>query len=500
MSRVRAFTRTLPRAAGAFDLYRALCAGRADTLLIEKSDGPALLMERAALRLECRGLRVTATALSANGRAALVALGRRLAAHVVSATDDALVLHFPPIEGDEAEARLRAPAPLDAVRALLAIENLSLEEPLALFVPFVLAFDYAANLEGLPQCLDDPTGFPDYVAWLAESLIVIEPQAAPRIVCAAFGDDETAAFAAQERLAALIERAASARSASPPAVRPQPGPVAVDLDDLEYGALVERMRGHIAAGEVYQIVPSRTFSAPCPDPLAAYAVLRAREASPYRYYVAGGDIVLLGASPETSVRVFREDGARQVEIRPIAGTRPRGRSADEDDRFEADMRLDDKELAEHMMLVDLARNDVARISAPGTRRVRALMTVERYARVMHLVSSVTGALRDDLDAIDALHAGLNAGTLSGAPKIRATELLRVSERTRRGAYGGAVGWLDGDGMLDSAIVIRSAVVTGGVAHVRAGAGIVHDSVPEREAAETRHKAAAILSVLTGAAA
>jgi anthranilate synthase component 1 len=164
------------------------------------------------------------------------------------------------------------------------------------------------------------------------------------------------------------------------------------------------------------------------------------------------------------------------------------------------MRLDDKELAEHMMLVDLARNDVARISAPGTRRVRALMTVERYARVMHLVSSVTGALRDDLDAIDALHAGLNAGTLSGAPKIRATELLRVSERTRRGAYGGAVGWLDGDGMLDSAIVIRSAVVTGGVAHVRAGAGIVHDSVPEREAAETRHKAAAILSVLTGAAA
>lgn len=500
MSRVRAFTRTLPRAAGAFDLYRSLCAGRADTLLIEKADGPALLMERAALRLECRGLRVSATALSANGRAALEAIAARLGARVAARAEGRLDLQFPPVTGDDAGQRLRAPAPLDAVRALLALDNRSPEEPLALFLPFVIAFDYAANLEGLPAGGADPTGFPDYVAWLAESLIVVEPRAAPRIVCAAFGDDETAAFAAQERLSALVARAAAAPPAPPGAIRPQPGPVAVDLDDEEYGALVERMRGHIAAGEVYQIVPSRTFSAPCPDPLAAFAALRGREPSPYRYHVAGGDFVLLGASPETSVRVFREDGARHVEIRPIAGTRPRGRSADEDDRLEADMRLDDKELAEHMMLVDLARNDVARVSVPGTRRVRALMTVERYARVMHLVSSVTGALREDLDAIDALHAGLNAGTLSGAPKIRATELLRVSERTRRGAYGGAIGWLDGDGLLDSAIVIRSAVVTGGVAHVRAGAGIVHDSTPSREAAETRHKAAALLSVLTGAGA
>jgi anthranilate synthase component 1 len=496
---VRAFTRGLAAPADPSRLYAALADGRPDTLLIEKAGGPALLMERAALRLECRGNRVAVTALSANGAAALAGLAERLRDRVVAVADDRLDLEFPPVAGDDAERRLRAPTPLDTVRALLAFDNRSPEEPYGLFVPFVLAFDYAANLEGLPASAEDPTGFPDYVAWLAESLIVFAPNAAPRIVCAAFGAGETAAFAAQERLSSLVVRAAAA--GTPPApVRRSPAPVAVDLDDGGYGALVETMRGHIAAGEVYQIVPSRTFSAPCPDPLAAYAALRAREPSPYLYYVAGGDFALLGASPETSVRVFCEEGARRVEIKPIAGTRPRGRTADEDDRFEADMRLDGKELAEHMMLVDLARNDVARISAPGTRRVRGLMSVERYARVMHLVSSITGTLRAGLDAIDALHAGLNAGTLSGAPKIRATELLRVHEKTRRGAYGGAIGWFDGDGLLDSAIVIRSAVVRAGTAFVRAGAGVVHDSVPAREAAETRHKAAALLAVLTGAAA
>lgn len=496
---VRAFTRGLARPVDPLILYAALSGGRADTLLIEKAEGPALLMERAALRLECRGHRVTATALSTNGVAALALLRAALGHRIVAAAEARIEFEFPPIAGDDAEQRLLAPTPLDVVRALLGFGNDSPEEPLGLFVPFVLAFDYAANLEGLPAAADDPTGFPDYVAWLAESLIVFEPGANPRIVCAAFGAGETGAFAAQERLSALVDRAPAA--GVPPATpRRPPAPVSVDLDDRAYGDLVETMRGHVAAGEVYQIVPSRTFSAACPDPLGAYAALRAREPSPYRYYVAGGDFVLLGASPETSVRVFREDGSKRVEIKPIAGTRPRGRSPDEDDRFEADMRLDGKELAEHMMLVDLARNDVARISVPGTRRVRALMTVERYTRVMHLVSSVVGTLRIGLDAIDALHAGLNAGTLSGAPKIRATELLRRHEKTRRGAYGGAIGWLDGDGLLDSAIVIRSAVVRGGVAFVRAGAGIVHDSVPAREAAETRHKAAALLSVLTGAAA
>ena len=200
------------------------------------------------------------------------------------------------------------------------------------------------------------------------------------------------------------------------------------------------------------------------------------------------------------VRLVREGGALTVEVKPIAGTRPRGASGDEDDRLEAEMRLDGKELAEHMMLVDLARNDVARVSVAGTRRVAKLLTVERYARVMHMVSSVTGRVRPGMDALDTLQACLNVGTLSGAPKIRATELLRETERTKRGPYGGAIGWINGDGLMDTAVVIRSAVVKDGTAFVRAGAGIVHDSDPQREADETRRKASALLTVLATAGA
>jgi len=185
-------------------------------------------------------------------------------------------------------------------------------------------------------------------------------------------------------------------------------------------------------------------------------------------------------------------------VKPIAGTRPRGSSDDEDSRYEAEMRLDGKELAEHMMLVDLARNDVARVSEPGTRKVPQLLTVERYSRVMHLVSSVTGKLAERFDAFDALAACLNVGTLSGAPKIRATQILRATEKTRRGPYGGAIGWINAAGDMDTSVIIRTALVKDGTAFVRAGAGIVHDSDPAAEADETRRKASALLSILAAA--
>jgi anthranilate synthase component 1 len=274
--------------------------------------------------------------------------------------------------------------------------------------------------------------------------------------------------------------------------------VKTDLDDHAFAEVVTRMKAHIAVGDVYQIVPSRTFRAPCADPLRAFAAQRELDPSPYMFFVSAPDHVLFGASPETSVRVLREEGWPTVEVKPIAGTRPRGGDADEDDRMEADLRLDRKEIAEHMMLVDLARNDVARVSLPGTRRVAKLMSVERYARVMHLVSSVKGALAIGYDALHALQACLNVGTLSGAPKLKATELLRREERTRRGPYGGAVGWLNGDGAMDTGVVIRSAVVKDGIAYVRAGAGVVHDSDPMSEADETRRKASAVLSAIHAA--
>lgn len=502
-----ALHRRLPADPDPLALYAALSDGgaRTDTFLLERTVGPSLLMDEAAVRVECRGGTVTLTALTANGAQVLAAVAARLAARlqerVVTSDPAALVLHFPHVAGDDAEARLLAPSPFDVLRVLTTLASASPEEAFTIAALGVVAFDHVDLFETLAANPQDPLGFPDFLFWLASSLIVLEAGAKPRLVCTAFGSDDPAAaervyYGAAERLTRLVARCADIAPLPTPA---RPSPTAsepqVDLDDAAFAAVVADLRERIAAGDIYQIVPSRTFRVPCPRPLAAYAAQRALDPSPYRFFVAGPDHVLFGASPETSVRVFADRGTRIVEVKPIAGTCARGATQDEDDRLEAEMRLDPKEAAEHMMLVDLARNDVARVSRTGTRRVAALMRVERYARLMHLVSSVQGTLRTGLDALHALAACLNVGTLTGAPKIRAMQLLRATEATKRGPYGGAIGWLNGEGMMDTGVVIRSAVVKDGIAYVRAGAGVVYDSDPRREAAETRRKASALLSVL-----
>jgi anthranilate synthase component 1 len=508
----RALTRRLGAAPDRLALYAALSDGgrRRDTMLLETLAGPSLILDQAAVRIECRGLDVTLTALGTGGPAVLRAAARGLPHRVAEEGAERLILRFPAPAGDDAEARLLAPSPFDALRAVTtALRSATPDEPFALACLGVVAFDHVDFLESLPAPAEDPLGFPDYLFWLAESLVVFEPGLAPRLVCTGFatgdGDEATRAhFAAVERLAALAGRCEPVperrRSLAPVPAPPAAVEAAVDLDDAAYGAVVSRMKEHILAGDVYQIVPSRTFRAPCADPLAAFAAVRDLDPSPYMFFVAAPEHILFGASPETSVRVLREEKWPIVEVKPIAGTRPRGGDADEDDRMEAELRLDGKEMAEHMMLVDLARNDVARVSIPGTRRVAKLMSVERYARVMHLVSSVKGALGIGYDSCHALAACLNVGTLSGAPKLKATELLRREERTRRGPYGGAVGWLNGEGAMDTGVVIRSALVKEGIAYVRAGAGVVHDSEPQKEADETRRKASAILSAIAAAAA
>jgi anthranilate synthase component 1 len=507
-----ALCRQLPGEVDPLDLYAALSGGgrRRDTFLLERSAGPGLLMDKAALRVECRGREVRVDALSDGGRNVLSALARQFEDRVAEHALEALTLAFPPIDSPDPEQRLLSPSPFAVLRFLSSgLAVASKEEPFTLASAGILAFDHVDLLETLPPPAQDPLDFPDFVFWLAESLILFEAGARPRAICTAFGSAdakaaERAYFGASQRLADLIARCAEAVPVLfPPKADRPPDFSRADLDDAAYAGVVARMKEHIAEGEVYQIVPSRTFCAPCADPLRSYAALRQLDPSPYHFFVAAPGHILFGASPETSVRVFGEKGApHKVEVKPIAGTRPRATAGDEDDRLEAEMRLDVKEIAEHMMLVDLARNDVARVSVAGSRRVEKLLTVERYARVMHLVSSVVGTLKPGRDAIDALQACLNVGTLTGAPKIRATELLRGTEVTKRGPYGGAIGWINGEGMMDTAVVIRSAVVKDGTAFVRAGAGVVHDSDPVKEADETRRKASALLSVLaaTGEAA
>jgi anthranilate synthase component 1 len=474
--------------------YAAVVRCGHETALFESPEVATVLMANAAVRVECRGSAITLDALSGNGRSLLNMLKAELCGFVQSATAKQLVLRIDPPAELDALRRLEAPCPLDAIRSALRCAMPPGEEAFAALALGIVAFDFALVGEDVRGNAEDPLGFPDYLFWIPESLLLFE-NGHTRLICAAFGDDDEDRAAANyndavERLTALAAIATQA----PPFRAPLLGAAAearTDLGDEAFIEVVERLKEDIRAGEIYQVVPSRTFSAPCPDPLRAFAALRALEPGSYHFHVAGRDFTLFGASPEISVRVT----ARRVEVRPIAGTRPRGATADLDNRLEAELRLDAKECAEHMMLVDLARNDVGRISAPGTRHVARLMSVERYARVMHMVSSVVGTLADGLDALHALAACLNVGTLTGAPKIRASQLLREHERTKRGPYGGAIGWVNVSGDLDTSVVIRSAFVRDGIAHVRAGAGVVFDSDPRAEAGETRRKASAVLSVL-----
>jgi len=264
----------------------------------------------------------------------------------------------------------------------------------------------------------------------------------------------------------------------------------------EYMASVEAGKEHIAAGDIFQIVLSQRFSAPYEgDGLDLYRVLRAVNPSPYMFYVRTRDVTLVGSSPEPLVRV--EDDT--VLTRPLAGTRPRGLDAAEDGRLRADLLADEKERAEHVMLVDLGRNDLGRVSAPGTVSVDELMEVEYYSHVMHIVSNVTGTLAPGKDAFDALRATFPAGTVSGAPKVRAMELIAGLEPAARGPYAGTVGYFGLDGAMDMCITIRTFVLTGGRAYLQSGAGIVADSDPAREYDECLHKARALHHALELAA-
>lgn len=514
-------TRRLVAAPDPLALYAALAdrGETAHTFLLESADRASqdgersLIGVRMALHVEAGLDRVRVRALSANGHAALPwlagATGGRLEQDEVT-----LALDRNPVGCADEGRRFRQPSPLDLLRVLQQGPRL-LARPAEWchVLCGTLGYDLVDFFEALPPGRPDPLEQPVVECWVPDQLLVIDHRRRQTtVVTTAWGGEGyTARYhdaaRALERLVGVVALApdpAPTGSADPAPEPIEPPDDESDLDDEDFVRLVAGLQAHLHAGEAYQIVPSRTFRLPCSDPFGAYRELRRRSPSPYLFYLRGERRTLLGASPETCLRV---DGAsRQVAVLPIAGTAPRGRDAagrpdaDADSRLEVALRLDHKEAAEHLMLVDLARNDVARVSTPGSRRVGRLLAVERYAHVMHLVSEVVGTLRPGIDALEAYAATLNMGTLVGAPKVRAAALLREVEPSRRGCYGGAVGYLRDDDTLETAIVIRAALVQDGVAHVRAGAGVVLDSDPAREAEETRRKARAVLEAVTAAGA
>ena len=385
--------------------------------------------------------------------------------------------------------------PLEALRRVLpdAPGDPRLPVPIASGIGY-LAYEAAARWERLPVPGADPLGMPEAVFHLPDALIVFDHlEQVARVATLQAGSREEA----RARLQEIAGRLASPVPAEAPAAMGRPIPGAPPDADPRYEVGVASLVEQIRDGEMLQCVLARRFSLPgAYDAFAIYRALRRINPSPYLFHIelsASGEapLALVGASPELLVRVHEGE----IVTRPIAGTRPRDEDPQRDLALEEELRADEKELAEHAMLVDLARNDVGRVAEPGSVTVPILRSVERFSHVMHLVSEVHGRLRPDLDAFDALRAAFPAGTVSGAPKVRAMEAIAELEGERRGPYGGAIGFFS-PGDLEAAITIRSAVIGPSVAHVHAGAGIVADSVPARESAEVAAKAAAMRAALS----
>jgi len=407
------------------------------------------------------------------------------------------------IEGGGVSAE-KADDPLRVVSRQLAAGRVARVPGLPLFVGGAVGFvgyETATSFERVPRHDNDVLGVPDFTFMMADVVVAFDHARRVMQVIAPVrpgGAPDIAYDAALRRIDAVLKRIDQGpRGAELGAYGVRvPVPMEAHTTREQFIEQVKTAKKHIEAGDVFQIVLSQRYSAPYEgDGLDLYRVLRAVNPSPYMFYIRTRDVTLVGSSPEPLVRV--EDGS--VLTRPLAGTRPRGLTAAEDGRLRADLLADEKERAEHVMLVDLGRNDIGRVSAPGSVKVDELMEVEYYSHVMHIVSNVTGELAPGMDAIAALEATFPAGTVSGAPKVRAMELIAELEPEARGPYAGTVGYLGLDGAMDMCITIRTVVLANGRAYVQSGAGIVADSDPETEFEECMHKAGAMQQALELAA-
>ena len=375
-----------------------------------------------------------------------------------------------------------------------------------------LGYDLVRRFERLPVRAEDDLGVPELGMMLATDLVVLDHVEGSAILVAnailpdgGGSDWEARVSAAYHQAVGRLDAMTTALSRPTPPMVSTVERASVDgvVSRTVEGAFpkaVEEAKEAIRAGECFQIVLSQRFERDTTaDPLDVYRVLRTTNPSPYMYLLRFDDFDIVGSSPEPHLKVTRgDDGVRRAVLHPIAGTRPRGRTPQEDSALAAELIADPKERAEHVMLVDLGRNDLGRVCRPGTVEVPEFARIERYSHVMHIVSTVVGVLRDDQTVFDALAATFPAGTLSGAPKVRAMEIIEELEPTRRGVYGGTVGYFGFSGDMDMAIAIRTALIRNGRAYVQAGAGIVADSDPAAEEQETRNKAAAVLAAIAAA--
>ncbi len=494
--------------------YTHLCSNHSMLLESAEIDSKdhlkSLVIVDSALRIESLDQTVIVQALSENGRNMLPYLKQVLSNFLVSDEDHTLRFEFENalISSNSSKTvlnedeRLKAQSVFDVLRQIQntrALRNI----PHAVFLGGVFSYDLLGTFEALPKVDSGKNTCSDYVFYLAETLILVDHTTkTSQLIGSVFSGENVAQsyFHVSQRLEHIAQSIKNLPSESETLLPIDASTtIETDVDNRAFCQQVIDLKEHILDGDIFQVVPSRTFTVKCQSPLMAYQQLKLSNPSPYMFYMQDSEFSIFGASPESALKY--ESESNQLEVYPIAGTRPRGKNTDGslnldlDSRLELDLQQDAKEKAEHIMLVDLARNDVAKVSIEGTRCVKDLLKVDRYSHVMHLVSRVIGQLKPELDALHAYQACMNMGTLVGAPKISAAKLIRETEKVRRGSYGGAVGYINGNGDFDTCIVIRSAFVKDGMAHIQAGAGVVYDSVPQSEADETRTKAQAVISAV-----
>ncbi len=400
---------------------------------------------------------------------------------------------FTPLSGNSLE-ELRALAQacrIDVPKAL---------PPALAFLVGYFGYETIGLVEDLPRAPQSDLALPDML-FARPTLVLVFDNLTDNMFCVAplwadGSDPDRAIERAGERIDEALRKLGNALPAQHRATDLPEMDLNAVMDPADYEAMVLKAKDYITAGDIFQVVLAQRFTCPFPlPPFNLYRALRRVNPSPFLYFLDLPGFAVVGSSPEILVRVRHGE----VTIRPIAGTRPRGKTDEEDRENERSLLGDPKECAEHLMLLDLGRNDVGRVAAAGSVTVTSSFSVERYSHVMHIVSNVVGKLANGKDAVDALFAGFPAGTVSGAPKVRACEIIAELEPETRGPYAGGVGYFAPDGSVDSCIVLRTAVVKDGVMHVQAGAGIVADSVPEYEAAECRHKASALVAAAREAA-
>lgn len=489
-------------------IFHHICGARTGTLLLEtaeinqKHNLESIMIIDSALRVSAIENVVYITALSRNGREILELLQPTLHNKVTwSSTQNSIKILFPSTKNNvDEDNKILALSIFDCFRWIMQCFTCPYDINKAMFFGGLFAYDLISCFEYLPNSKRKQK-CPDLCFYLAETLLIIDHQQHTCVI-------QNSLFSKNSNEKKRIQiRAEAVKTQLKQKLHDVPKhtshvtttSLTSNMSDAEYGSIIKKLQTFIQKGDIFQIVSSRKFFLPCYDALLAYQALKTSNPSPYMFFMQDETFTLFGASPESSLKY--DALTRQIELYPIAGTRPRGRQADGtidydlDSRIELEMRTNQKELAEHLMLVDLARNDLARICEPGSRYVSDLVKVDKYSHVMHLVSKVVGRLRTPLDALHAYSSCMNMGTLTGAPKVRAMQLIAEYEQETRGSYGGAIGYFTDAGHLDTCIIIRSAYVENNIATIQAGAGVVLQSIPEDEIQESLNKATAVINAI-----